>query len=458
MMHPDVTLHREAVLNHERVFFEGQEWQIMKSNAPEKLGIPSLTLLLERLLATKISEELPNITQKVDERFAAIQHELQKYPTRPSVDRYQFELGQLISKLGFRLVDLFEGQGRDAQANLLTHKWGVLKQTFRKVLMDLCPSFEISSAAEKRLMSKLRTSSKPSPPLRTTKSESMPAALEISSDDETQIIADFRKPIRPFTLEHIGECNQRRNSTNIPSQISPHAIEDLNRQSVSHWKKPAFDFVNCVGQLVKDEVKALATTVFSSYQNTGMYMVILNSIESFLESALQDQNEEVVRMFRMEHEHPLTLDDEGMAREKDKAKEILSERRVKYRVKLAQAKLDPELTVKGKAKFAEERNIVSEPDPFGLHIEIMAVSGLSNRPLQQNFESPKTNILQFVIAYYQIAASRFADNICLVVQSRLFARCAREIEDTVAHHLGTAEDTGTTPALSPPHLTSLFTY
>src|SRR5438045_7218521 len=162
-------------------FFEGQEWQIMKSNAPEKLGIPSLTLLLERLLATKISEELPNLAQKVDERFAAIQHDLQKYPPRPSVDRYQFELGQLISKLGFRLVDLFEGQGRDDQAKLLINKMGLLKKTFRRALMDLCPSFEIASAAEKRLISKLRTSNKPSPPLRTTKSDSMPAALEISS-------------------------------------------------------------------------------------------------------------------------------------------------------------------------------------------------------------------------------------------------------------------------------------
>jgi hypothetical protein len=66
---------------------------------------------------------------------------------------------------------------------------------------------------------------------------------------------------------------------------------------------------------------------------------------------------------------------------------------------------------------------------------------LPNSPLQP-LEQLKTNTLQFVIAYYQIAASRFADNICLVTQSRLFARCAREIGDAVTHHLGTAEDTG----------------
>jgi hypothetical protein len=105
---------------------------------------------------------------------------------------------------------------------------------------------------------------------------------------------------------YIGECNQRRNSTNISSQISPHAIEDLNKQSISRWKKPAFDFINYVGQLVKDEVKVLVTAVFSSYQNTSMYMVILNSIESFLESAFQDQKEEVVKIFRMENDHLLT--------------------------------------------------------------------------------------------------------------------------------------------------------
>jgi hypothetical protein len=272
--------------------------------------------------------------------------------------------------------------------------------------------------------------------------------MEISSDDETEIFLDFKKPIKSFTLEHVGECYERRNSTHIPGQTCPQAIDDLKRQSVSHWKKPAYELVGRVGRLVKDEVKALATTVFSSYQNTGMYMVILNSIETFLENALQDQKEEVVKMFRMEHEHPLTLDDERMAREKEIATKKLSETRVKYRARLAQAKLDSEATAMGKVKLME-KDIVSEQDPFSLHIKTMAVGGfffeqLPQSPLQ-HLQQLITNPLQFVVGYYQIAASRFADNICLAIQSRLFARCAREMEDTVAHHLGTAEDTGIAP-------------
>jgi hypothetical protein len=52
-------------------------------------------------------------------------------------------------------------------------------------------------------------------------------------------------------------------------------------------------------------------------------------------------------------------------------------------------------------------------------------------------------VVQIVRAYYQIAASRFADNICLGIQSRLFASCGREMEDAVTQHLGTGEDSGT---------------
>jgi GTPase SAR1 family protein len=66
MMHPDVALSREAVLDQENAFFDRAEWQVMKSTTPENLGIPSLTLRLEKLLATKISDELPNIINKVD--------------------------------------------------------------------------------------------------------------------------------------------------------------------------------------------------------------------------------------------------------------------------------------------------------------------------------------------------------------------------------------------------------
>jgi GTPase SAR1 family protein len=374
MMHPDVALSREAVLDQEKAFFNREEWQLMMSTTPEKVGIPSLTLRLERLLATKIAEELPNISGKVNGRFEAIQQELRKYPARPSVDRYQFELGQLISNLGFGLGSLLEGHGRSVEASPLKQKWHLLTQAFKNALKSSRPSFDISSAAERKLMKKLRASSKASTPSQATKSENTPALMEISSDDETPVFADFKKAIRSFTLEAVGECNERRNCTHIPGQIAQRAIEDLNRTSVSHWKRVALEFVGHVGRLVKEEVKALAGSVFSDYQNTDMYTVALDAIEDFLEKALQDQKEEVVKTCRMEHEHPLTLDDEGMAREEEKAMYSFRKARLEYRVKLAQAKLDSEVSIKGRAKVADEKDGAPEQDHFALHIQIMAVS------------------------------------------------------------------------------------
>ena len=379
MMHPDTNLSREAGLGQEIAFFDQGGWEQTKSMVPGKLGIPSLTLVLEKLLATKITEDLPNIINKVHGRSAAIQQELKKYPARPSVDRYQFELGQLIARFGSGLKNLFEGQGRGTEASPLKHKWSILAQAFRSALLNSRPSLEISSAAERKMMTKLRAISKASTPLQTKKSsEAMQIPLEISSDDHGPIFADFKKAVRSFALEEIEECNERRNSTHIPGQIAPRAIEDLNRKSVSHWKKPAMEFVGHVGNLVKDEVKALANDVFSEYQNTAMYAVALNAVENFLESALQDQKEEVVKTYRMEHEHPLTLDEKGLAREKAIAMKRLGAARLAYRVKLAQAKLDSEHQVKGKAKLADEKDASSEQDCFGLHIEIMAVSRISS--------------------------------------------------------------------------------
>jgi GTPase SAR1 family protein len=374
MMHPDVALSREAVLDQEKAFFNRGEWQLMKSTAPEKVGIPSLTLRLERLLATKISEELPNISGKVNGRFGAIQQELRKYPARPSVDRYQFELGQLISNLGFGLGNLLEGQGRDAETNPLKQKWHLLAKAFKNALLNSRPSFDISSAAERKLMKKLRASSKASTPSQTTKFENTPALMEISSDDETPVFADFKKPIRSFTLEEVGECNERWNSTHIPGQIAQRAIEDLNRTSVSHWKRLTLEFVGHVGRLVQEEVKALTGSVFSDYKNTDMYTVALDAIEDFLEKALQDQKEDVVKMCRMEHEHPLTLDDGGMEREKEIAMSSINRARLGYRGKLAQAKLGSEVSVKGRTKVADEEDVASEQDHFALHIRMMAVS------------------------------------------------------------------------------------
>src|SRR5207248_9632121 len=122
--------------------------------------------------------------------------------------------------------------------------------------------------------------------------------------------------------------------------------------------------------------------------------------------------------------HPLTLDEKGLAREKAIAMKRLVAARLAYRVRLAQAKLDSEVSARGKTKVADEKDVLSEQDRFGLHIEIMAVR--RNLPVLQ---SQILRIVQTVRAYYQIAASRFADNICLGIQSRLFASCGRAMED-----------------------------
>jgi hypothetical protein len=374
MMHPDTKLSREAALGQEVGFFDREDWQRTKLAASGKLGIQSLTLGLENLLATKIAKELPNIMNKVNERSAAIQHELKNYPARPSVDRYQFELGQLISRFGFRLNSLFEGQGRGTGASGLKRKWSLLAQEFREALLTSRPSLEVCSAAERKTMAKFRASSKPSTPLPANKSpEKLPASMEISSDDESSKFADFKKPVGSFTLEDVEECNERRNSTHIPGQIAPPAIEDLNRRSVEHWHKPALEFVVHVGEMVREEVKTIAAEVFSEYQNTDMYIVVLNAVEDFLENALQGQKVEVVKASRMEQEHPLTLDGRGLAREKAIAMKRLVAARLAYRVRLAQAKLDSEGSARGKTKVVDEKDVSSEQDRFGLHIEIMAV-------------------------------------------------------------------------------------
>ena len=373
MMHPETNLSQITAPDQEKLFFEQENWQAMRSTAPEKLGIPSLTEKLERLLATKISEDLPNIISKVDTRFLAIQNELKKYPERPSVDRYQIELVKLISRFGFELMSLFDGPGRGTEASPLKYRWATLREAFRTALLASRPSLEISTAAERKALTKLRANNKqPSTPVQNTKaSDKTQVSMEISSDDEDPIFAAFKKPIRTFKLETIKECNERWDITHIPGQIAPRAIEDLNRLSVAHWKTPASELVDHVGNIVREEVEALVADVFSAYQNTGMYTVALNAVESFLEKALEDQKVEVMNAYRMEHEHPFTLDDKTLIREKSIAMKKLTAARLGYRMKLAEAKSNAESPAK-KPKVVEEKDL--EQDLFGLHIEIMAVS------------------------------------------------------------------------------------
>ena len=403
MMASDSSLPTETVLQNERDYFQSDQWSSIKSTHPDKLGIPALVSSLGHLLASKISEELPDIIIKINSRAATIDQALTEYPARPSIERFQFNLGQLISNFGSGLESLFSGEGRVSWDSRLRAEWELIKDGFRLSLIRSRPSVHFFSAVEDRTYSRLsgEPPTVPSTPKASKIGAKRADTVVIDADDEddtthnpklpqkstpskqksnvTVSVTDPQASQKPFTLEEITEINRSQNPIHLPNQIAPRAIEDMNKRSVAHWHPLAIQVVDKIGHLVANEITVLVCNIFRDYQNTAMAQEVSEAIEEFLRQGLSEQRKQVIKACRIERDYPLTVDKTGLTRETITALDALTKSRRSHRVMLEQAKLNEESAGQGRGKprVVKEEEIDSQPDPYKTHFEIMAVSFFS---------------------------------------------------------------------------------
>ena len=374
MMSGDTDLPRGVMLEQERGFFDGENWSRVAAQASTRLGIPALSTLLEDLLAARISEDLPSIVIEISKRAAQVTERLAQIPTRTFTDCPEFILGQLTHDFDIRLRTLFKGHGSEHIASELKTKWNDLAESFRNCLLNTRPILDPSAASEKKLMVKLRattTAMSPERAVRSNKPISTVVVVGSSDEDADEQFGRFKGSYKSFTFEDISGYNSRSNHTTLLDSKTPGAVEEMNKISVAHWRGPVKLFMDLTRELIYEEVRKVASVVFTDYHTTDLYQEVLKTISKFLNDKGEEQYHDAIRTYRMEHEHPLTFDRGGLKREKRLMAKRLSKTRNDYRLELAQARLDAEGPTKGKVRVVKEEDL--EPDEYDTEMEIMAV-------------------------------------------------------------------------------------
>lgn len=433
MMNPDLT---------EADFFQTPEWQDVMSTASMKVGTQSLAIALEDLLAQKISADLPNIIQKIRSQANNINQLLKLYSPLCSTDQRATELVRLLEKFAFDLGVLFNSHRGDAAADRLKHKWIHLVTAFKSALTNSSPVLDPISAPEMKYLQRngAITSSTTS---RTSKISNLrPSSPVIISDEEDEVFVDTKKLRKRFTLDEIKRINQACNSANIPNQIAERAIDKMNQECVSHWKKVTTEFLTRVGEMIRGEVKKLVKQAFQAYRSTQAYAQAVGIIEKFMDESVERQLAQALGTCRMEQTRPITFDAAGLARQKSLAFKKLQANRLEYRLQIAQTEADirqlknDEGMPIGRRTVVKEEEVSAIPDRLEIYVEMMAAS------TSEIVICLCTNHSQINQAYYQIASSRFLDCICQSIQFKLYETCATELQPALVAHFGTTKDDG----------------
>ena len=416
----DVSVGHAEARAHERRFFATPPW----ASAPlaelsDRFGTDNLSKQLQCLLEKRIQDGLPAIHESIDARIAVITEDLKKLPAPRDMPAV-LTISQSLNTCNRGLEALFSSSSRSGET--FRREWNGLAKRFRAVLERSRPRMKRRSKAEEKKTEKLAQ-------LRQT-----PAVQE---NADSQVINVESEPEDCPPTPSVGEKRKRNNpwdefsgveyylddiraiindyASNIPNLLNPRAIEVMNQQSVQHWSLPLNYFLDQVQRLISAHIKAVVTKAFDPQQQKArLHEQVMLQVDGFINTSMAAQVSKVEDMVSIEVMCPYTSDEHAMKRERNAIWEILSRARLETRLSDAGQTMTPK---KGQPRVAAES---LGPDEWVREVEMFST----------------------VRAYYQIAFSRFADNILQVTQCNLFSALRTGLSDQLDSYFSVTTKAG----------------
>ncbi|KAL8767095.1 MAG: hypothetical protein Q9209_006322 [Squamulea sp. 1 TL-2023] len=463
---PNPEVSNAIARQEEDEFFHQEPWVRTLGSHQDRFGTLKLSAKLSKLLNSQIKTSLPKITEqvrlktfdiierlrglpeppkgnlslKIFEKILTFEHDLVRHLDGGSED-YPFQKEFHAAAVRFRntiafsyprlsLVDLVVGFPSSAP---LAYRLSTTP-TPRNRRADIIPidSDEESEAAQK--LTQTPTPSKRKQPS-TQKPQSTPTKRSrlgmipqfqpgqddgVNSSSSTGIdrTAPFAKR---FTLSDIRTILQDAH-IGLPNQIDPKATKRMIRDSLSHWDEPLEELLSFTSQTCLAMILERASSVFSLWQGTRCYELLLELCQSFFQEKFKIQATSAKRILDKERHSALTLHEDAMRTASDEALIALENACRNERAKAFLAKQDPEwdngLTDRAKVE----------------RISKVTEAQLGGNPFVQELRA-----LADVRGYYECAFSRFVDVVYQGIQTELLTACHNELGTALKQGVGLEE-------------------
>ncbi|KAF3491336.1 dynamin family protein [Arthroderma uncinatum] len=398
---PDPRVDHATAREEELHFFSHPPWQTELVEYNDRFGTRRLQAALSRLLLKQIQDSLPGIIDKINTQARHVQNELSKLPNPPSAN-IPYILCQKLNVF-MNNVQLHVDGGLPKFPFL--KRWGSLASEFKLYLAESRPTVRLLESS----VDLQAPSASPDGPNDDTAADAQANGKrkfkENGSNKETDLkrmkVGDvsnghastksmvqanghfdcFARPAKTFTLEEIRNVNTDTYVSGVPGLGNPHAVEAINKISVSHWSDPMKTFLNV-------------------------------TVEHF---------EQAEEHFNIECLKPFTMANDLFQRVQEETYDTFYKKRHAARAKCYAKTIDGYHLVTGLRTKTDPNKVTKEelgPDEFAKELEIMSASR----------------------AYYDIASSRFVDTTCQNIYIKLFMRCRDELRDVIEHKLGILEE------------------
>ncbi|KAF3892774.1 Dynamin GTPase [Trichophyton interdigitale] len=428
---PDPRIDHATARADEGYFFSNPPWTTELAEYNDRFGTRRLQTALSKLLLRLIQDSLPGIINQINTQAQSVDQALAKLPNPPSANVSYILCQKLNSFMNNVQMHV---DGGSAQYPFLK-QWGIIASEFQQYLTASRPGLKLntpsefvnpeskgdasasSSKAQKR---KNTPQTNGAGDLKKMKVGDLAngSAPDVSAFKVHGHFDHFPKPAKSFTLPEIRNINADTYASGVPGLGNPHAVEALNRISVSHWEDPMKTFLLVTYSLMAEVLLNEMRYVFGQYEQTALFEELKVIIVEFLESIRIEHFHQAELVFNIECLKPFTMANDLFRRGQEEAYEYFFHKRYEARVAQYARLIDAQQQQTTGRSLRTDLSKVTEkelgPDEFAKELEIMSASR----------------------AYYDIASSRFVDTTCQGIHIKLFMRCRDELRGEIEQKLG----------------------
>ncbi|KAF1993847.1 P-loop containing nucleoside triphosphate hydrolase protein [Amniculicola lignicola CBS 123094] len=412
----------------EREYFQTKDpWALELALYQDRFGTASLQKYLSDELGARTLSSLPTIRAQINQRLEEVNAELRGLPEPPTHNAVH-EVCNVLQSFTIRIRQEIEG---DLGENKWVNLWEDLKTNFESWLTTMRPGARLGPCQRDRGLyststvgasidnsivvdsdnegilapetpsKKRKLEGVPDSPMKHREEQAGPSSTAPAANASDRSFADLKQL---YQLDEFAERIRRASKNRIPDQLHPKVLDMLILSTLRHWNQPLEKFFDDFKTGIKQHIQDIFDQEFQLWRDAPIYGEALRIVTNLLDSHFSEQkNTMAAEALRDELEGPYMYHKELWKTEKAAVRQACQNKRSRIR----------------QSKYFEEMAAATGTPLSNNQREAMLKRDLSLDALfKQDPYALELNVIAAIISYYQLAARRFHDAVCMRIESR----------------------------------------
>ena len=223
-----------------------------------------------------------------------------------------------------------------------------------------------------------------------------------------------------YHLDEVVKHFQEHSKSKIHNQLQPQVINDMIKHTLRHWHIPLSKVFDELERELKVELRSIFDCYFGNRTETKLYSKAWSIVGDMFSTSMTEQRSTLGSgTLNNELEAPYIFHQHKF----DDAKEAMRQR-------YAGARFNARLKIY-RAEYEEHVGVDKMPAEERMRKDERIRNLISKEPYQKEID-----VIARITSYYELAADRFHDSICMSIEGKFFKRLRTKLRDEMDDALG----------------------